>query len=43
METSQAFGLAHLWAQSDAVIRGVALMLLLMSVASWRSRSGTWR
>ncbi len=35
METSQAFGLAHLWAQSDAVIRGVALMLLLMSVASW--------
>lgn len=35
METTQAFGLAHLWAQSDAVIRAVALMLLLMSVTSW--------
>ncbi|ENO83448.1 MotA/TolQ/ExbB proton channel family protein [Thauera linaloolentis] len=34
MET-QAFGLAHLWAQSDFVIRTVAAILLLMSVASW--------
>ncbi len=29
------FGLAHLWAQGDAVTRLVALVLLLMSVASW--------
>ncbi len=35
MEASQAFGLAHLWAQSDALIRAVALILLLMSVTSW--------
>ncbi|MDY0071516.1 MAG: MotA/TolQ/ExbB proton channel family protein [Thauera sp.] len=35
METSQAFGLAHLWAQSDTVIRGVGLALLLMSITSW--------
>ncbi|ENO90750.1 MotA/TolQ/ExbB proton channel family protein [Thauera linaloolentis] len=35
METTQAFGLAHLWAQSDAVIRAVALILLLMSIMSW--------
>ena len=35
METMPAFGLAHLWAQSDAIIRGVALVLLLMSVTSW--------
>jgi biopolymer transport protein ExbB len=35
METSQAFGLAHLWAQSDFVIRTVAALLLLMSVTSW--------
>ena len=35
METTQAFGLAHLWAQSDAVIRAVALMLLVMSITSW--------
>ena len=35
METMPAFGLAHLWAQSDAIIRGVALILLLMSVTSW--------
>lgn len=32
---SQAFGLAHLWAQSDFVIRTVAAILLLMSVTSW--------
>ncbi|TAH47792.1 MAG: MotA/TolQ/ExbB proton channel family protein [Betaproteobacteria bacterium] len=35
METTQAFGLAHLWAQSDLVIRAVALLLLVMSVTSW--------
>ena len=35
METSQAFGLAHLWAQADFVIRTVAALLLLMSVTSW--------
>ncbi|APR04510.1 MotA/TolQ/ExbB proton channel family protein [Thauera chlorobenzoica] len=35
MDTSQAFGLAHLWSQSDAIIRAVALALLLMSVTSW--------
>lgn len=35
METTQAFGLAHLWAQSDLVIRTVALLLLTMSITSW--------
>ncbi len=35
METMPAFGLAHLWAQSDAIIRAVALILLVMSVTSW--------
>lgn len=30
-----AFGLAHLWAQGDAVIRTIAILLLLMSVVSW--------
>jgi len=35
MDTSQAFGLAHLWAQSDIVIKLVALTLVVMSVASW--------
>ena len=33
METS--FGLAHVWAQGDWIIRGVALTLLGMSVLSW--------
>lgn len=28
-------GLAELWARSDAVGRGVALLLLVMSIASW--------
>ena len=28
-------GLAHFWAQSDAVIHATALILLLLSVASW--------
>ena len=35
METSQALGLAHLWTQSDTVIRSVALLLAAMSVVSW--------
>ncbi len=29
------FGLAHLWQQGDLVTRGVAILLLLMSLASW--------
>lgn len=29
------FGLAHVWQQGDWVIRSVAVILLLMSVASW--------
>ncbi|HVZ42823.1 MAG TPA: MotA/TolQ/ExbB proton channel family protein [Ramlibacter sp.] len=29
------FGLVHLWSQGDIVTRGVALLLLAMSVASW--------
>jgi biopolymer transport protein ExbB len=29
------FGLAHLWNQGDIVSKGVALMLLAMSLASW--------
>ena len=29
------FGLANLWAQGDLVTRSVAVLLLLMSVASW--------
>jgi biopolymer transport protein ExbB len=38
METTAmptAFGLAHLWSQGDGVIRAIAILLLLMSVASW--------
>ena len=35
MDSSQAFGLAHLWAQSDAIIRSVGVILLLMSITSW--------
>ena len=35
MDSIQAFGLAHLWAQSDFVIRAVAALLLAMSVTSW--------
>ena len=35
METLPAFGLAHLWAQSDAIIRAVGLFLMVMSVTSW--------
>ena len=29
------FGLANIWIQGDIVIRGVAVLLLLMSLASW--------
>jgi len=29
------FGIAHLWAQSDSIIHGVAILLILMSLASW--------
>jgi biopolymer transport protein ExbB len=29
------FGLAHVWAQGDVVTRAVAVLLLLMSLASW--------
>jgi biopolymer transport protein ExbB len=28
-------GIAHFWQQGDAVIKGVALMLLLMSISAW--------
>jgi biopolymer transport protein ExbB len=35
MPANHPFGLAHLWQQSDAVIQTVALILLVMSVASW--------
>ncbi len=35
MDSSQAFGLAHLWAQSDTIIRSVAVILLVMSITSW--------
>ncbi|MCX7897723.1 MAG: MotA/TolQ/ExbB proton channel family protein [Rhodocyclaceae bacterium] len=29
------FGLSHFWQQADAVIQGTAIVLFLMSVASW--------
>jgi biopolymer transport protein ExbB len=32
---NQPLGLAHFWAQSDTVAHGVAIVLLLMSVATW--------
>ncbi len=35
MNTTDAFGLSHLWAQSDMVIKAVAFTLVVMSVASW--------
>ena len=35
MESPEAFGLAHLWAQSDNIIRAVGIALLLMSIVSW--------
>jgi len=33
--TTPTFGFAHLWDQGDAVIRAIAIILLLMSIASW--------
>lgn len=35
MHGTEAFGLAHLWAQSDFTIKAVAFILIVMSVASW--------
>lgn len=35
MSGSETFGLAHLWAQSDIIIKLVALTLVLMSITSW--------
>lgn len=35
MSSTEVFGLAHLWAQSDLIIKLVAFMLVVMSVASW--------
>ena len=29
------FGIAHVWTQGDFVTRSVAILLLIMSVASW--------
>ena len=29
------FGIAHVWSQGDFVTRTVAVILLVMSVASW--------
>jgi len=31
----QQYGLSHVWAQGDFVTRGIALLLLIMSVMSW--------
>ena len=35
MHSTEAFGLTHLWAQSDLIIKAVAFILVVMSVASW--------
>lgn len=35
MTPNESFGLAHLWAQSDIIIKLVAFTLVVMSVASW--------
>lgn len=35
MEVVNPYGLANLWAQGDIVNKGVAVLLLLMSIASW--------
>lgn len=35
MAVEESFGLAHLWAQSDLVIKLVAFTLVVMSIASW--------
>lgn len=31
----QNYGMAHVWAQGDVVTRGIAILLLMMSVLSW--------
>lgn len=33
--SADAFGVAHLWHQSDAVIKTIAVLLILMSVLNW--------
>ncbi|KAF0191611.1 MAG: biopolymer transport protein ExbB [Gammaproteobacteria bacterium] len=33
--TSNIYGVTTLWAQGDFVIRGIAMLLLVMSIASW--------
>jgi len=35
MQAQEVFGLAHLWAQADIVIRITAVVLVAMSVTSW--------
>ncbi len=35
MKNADTFGLMHLWSQSDLVIKTVAFILIVMSVASW--------
>jgi biopolymer transport protein ExbB len=42
--TDNPYGLAALWAQGDAVIKSVAVLLLLMSIVSWYViATRTWR
>ena len=35
MDTPNAFGVSQLWAQADLIIQAVAILLVVMSVASW--------
>jgi len=35
METENPYGLLALWSQGDAIIKSVAVILLVMSIASW--------
>ena len=42
--TDNPYGLAALWAQGDAIIKSVAVLLLLMSIVSWYViATRTWR
>jgi biopolymer transport protein ExbB len=42
--TDNPYGLAALWAQGDVIIKGVAVLLLLMSIVSWYViATRTWR
>jgi biopolymer transport protein ExbB len=42
--TDNPYGLAALWAQGDAIIKSVAVVLLLMSIVSWYViATRTWR